>query len=427
MHAEPPHGPVAAYRRAWLPELVTLAVLSLVTALLFGVTDLDIVLMHGFYRPHLANPWPAASRQPWLLLYWSAPWVTASLALAGMALLVTGLVRRRLRRWRTHGLFILVTVAVGPGLIINAILKDHWGRPRPRQIVECGGRLDYVAPLLPADTHGKSFPCGHCSVGFLYGLGWWLWRRRRPLRAIGSLAVGLALGTLLGLGRMAAGGHFPSDIVWSGLIAYGVAHALYYYVLRIPAREDRRAVVYPRLERNPGLRRATVAAAVLLGSGIVFGGLLATPHYRDLADQVRLAELPARPESVEVWVDTLDVEVELTDEPRTEIECAGSIHGFGLPTNRSRATWEVADAPAATLRYRVTLTGWFTDIDGIARIRLPCQNLLRVFVRAERGDIRIVDATGGRIAPGDLPVLDVRSGDGEVQVPARWVEAGRVR
>jgi lipid A 4'-phosphatase len=39
--------------------------------------------------------------------------------------------------------------------------------------------------------------------------------------------LGLAVGFALGLGRMAAGGHFLSDVIWSALLALGLAHALY--------------------------------------------------------------------------------------------------------------------------------------------------------------------------------------------------------
>ncbi len=222
-----PAGPIAAYRRYWLPELAALSALSLVAATVFAATALDIVAARLFYRPELADPWPVASRPVWLLFYKSAPWVTGSLAAAGVALIVAGTVRRTSRLLRLYGIFIMLCVIAGPGLIVNGILKDHWGRPRPRQIVEFGGRLPYAPPLLPAGTHGKSFPCGHCSVGYLFAAGWWLWRRRRPRWAAASLVAGSVLGTLLGIGRMAAGGHFLSDAVWAGLIAFWVAHAFY--------------------------------------------------------------------------------------------------------------------------------------------------------------------------------------------------------
>ncbi len=410
-------GPIAAYRRYWYPELVALAVLAIVTTVLFAVTDLDIAAARRFYHPEFLSAWPVAGRFPWSLFYSSPPWVTGLLAVAGAGMLVAGLVRKASRRLRLYGLFILLCVALGPGLIVNGILKDHWGRPRPRQIVEFGGRLPYTQPLLPVDAHGKSFPCGHCSVGYLYASGWWLWRRRRPPWAAASLATGLVLGTLLGVGRIAAGGHFLSDVVWSGLIALGVAHVLYYYGLRIPAREDSRSTMYPLIERSPRLKRAAIAAAVLLGAGIVVGGMLASPHTADLAARAWWTQFPAAPKTIEVSVDKLNVDLRLVDGPRGEAEWTGYVHSFGLPTNDIDVSWEYEERPVPTLRYRVDLKGCFTDVDGVVRIRLPWQDLNRIIVRVERGDISVADERGGGSATDNLPALDLHTADGRVQQP----------
>lgn len=409
-------GPIAAYRRYWLPELVALGALALVTTVLFSVTDLDIVAARRFYHPELPDPWPVAKRPLWSLFYLSAPWVTGSLAVTGVALLVAGVIRRKSSHLRLYGLFLLLCVAIGPGLIVNGILKDHWGRPRPRQIVELGGRLEYAPPLLPAATHGKSFPCGHCSVGYLYASGWWVWRRHRPRWAEASLATGAVLGTLLGIGRMAAGGHFLSDVVWSGLIALGVAHALYYYGLRIPAREEMRASLYPRIEQSPRRKSAAAAAAILLGAGILLGGALATPHHQDLAAGISPGDLPAAPEAFEVVVDALDVEVRVVDDPSPVIALSGYVHAFGLPTSRIRVSSEFLGEPVPTLRYRVARKGWFTDIDGVLRVRLSCRVLRRIAVRTGRGDIWVDDARGSR-ATCPLPTLDLHTADGRVRAP----------
>jgi hypothetical protein len=119
---------------------------------------------------------------------------------------------------------------------------------------------------------------------------------------------------------------------------------------------------------------------------------------------------------VEVLADTLDVELTLVAEPRAEIECTGYIHGFGMPKNVIRWAWEFEERPVATLRYRVTQKGWFTDIDGVARIRLPVQDLRAIVVRVGRGDISVADATGG-FAAGRLLTLDLQTSDGRVQQP----------
>jgi len=406
-------GPITAYRRYWLPEAVVLAVLIAATIILFAVTDLDIASARWFYHPGRQNPWPVADHALWRFFYNSAPWVTGSLAVAGTVALIAGLLRKEARKYRIYGLFILLCVALGPGLIVNGILKDYWGRARPRQIVEFGGQHHYTQPLVPSTAHGKSFPCGHCSVGYLYGVGWWIWRRRHPKIAALSLLAGLTMGMLLGFGRLAAGGHFLSDNLWSGLIALGTAHVLYYYVLRIPAREDSVSTLYPHIERDRRYRIAAISGAILLGTGILIGGIVANPHYVDLNDRLNLNNYPVRPENLEIRVDRLDVELVLTKERSDEVRCSGNVYGFGLPSNTLRSVWEYEESPIPTLRFRIIEHGWFPDIDGVARIELPQDQLKKVIVRVNQGDIRVAGKDRSKDAV--MPLLDLETKGGRVQ------------
>jgi hypothetical protein len=119
-----------------------------------------------------------------------------------------------------------------------------------------------------------------------------------------------------------------------------------------------------------------------------------------------------------VIADTLDVEILLAAEQDGEIECTGHVHGFGLPTSGIQAKWEFEERPVPILRYRVSTTGWFTDIDGVARIRLPRRGLRKVIVRVTRGDIAVIDESGGGTGPDRLPALDLHTSDGRVHRPA---------
>lgn len=414
MVTNPPQGPILAYRRYWLPELVVLTAAALGAIILFAATDLDIITIRPFYHPGLADPWPVANHPVWSLFYRSAPWVTASLAVAGVGLSIIGVLRERSKRLRLYGLFILLCVAVGPGLIINVVLKDHWGRPRPRQITEFGGRLEYTQPFVPTVSYGKSFPCGHCSVGYLYAVGWWVWRRRRPRLAVASLVSGLILGTLLGIGRMAGGAHFLSDAVWSALLAWGIAHGLYYYALRVPAREDGRAALYPLIVGSRRMKTAVIAAAIFVGLLIIGGGMLANPYYEELRPCKPPSHLSV-PRNLEVLVDQLDVELYLVADTKGEIACSGVVHGFGLPGNEIDSSAEFTDGPVPALRYRVSLKGWFTDIDGVGQFRVPVRDIKTIRVRARRGDITVIDETGGLLTAKGGPAIDLHTTRGRVQ------------
>jgi hypothetical protein len=251
-------------------------------------------------------------------------------------------------------------------------------------------------------------------VGYLYASGWWLWRRKHPKIAALSLIAGITLGTMLGFGRMAAGGHFLSDILWSGLIALGVAHALYYYVLRIPAREDTVSTLYPLIEQNRRYRITAIAGAAILGLGILIGGIVASPQYLDLHYRTRLSDYPMKPDLIEITADKLDVELILVPGERDQVGSSGSLHGFGLPVNELHMYWEYYEQPVPRLRCRVVQRGWFPDLDGLARFTLPGEGLKKIVVRVEQGDIIVNKGLKDREAHCP-PELVLQTSDGTVR------------
>jgi lipid A 4'-phosphatase len=120
--------PTASARR----ELAWLLGLAVVATLIFAVTPLDVAAARLFYRPGALDRWPLARQLPWSVLYRLAPWITASLVLAGLAALAAGLVRGR-SAWRWQGTFLLLCIALGPGLLANVVFKDHCDRPRQQR------------------------------------------------------------------------------------------------------------------------------------------------------------------------------------------------------------------------------------------------------------------------------------------------------
>jgi hypothetical protein len=216
---------------------------------------------------------------------------------------------------------------------------------------------------------------------------------------------------------MAAGGHFLSDTVWAGLISFSAAHVLYYYGLRVPAREDSYSLAHVPVKRHPHLSAVAITALVVLAAAFIGGAVLASWRYADLTARIPLRSFPQAPERVEVVADTLDVEIHLIKEPVTEIECAGDVHGFGLPTDDIQAGWTFENRPIPTLRYRVAERGWYIYIDAVARIRLPWRTLRTVIVRTQHGNISVIDETGGAFAVGPHPTFDLHSADGRTNGP----------
>lgn len=116
------------------------------------------------------------------------------------------------REWN----FLLVCILAGPLVVTNLGFKDHWGRARPRDVVELGGRHGYTPPLHPAHECAKncSFVSGEASSIFTIGFAATI---LFPLKAALLLPLSIAFGSLAGLVRMIEGGHFLSDVVFAGI------------------------------------------------------------------------------------------------------------------------------------------------------------------------------------------------------------------
>lgn len=137
-------------------------------------------------------------------------------------------------------LLVVGSLALGPGLVVNVILKDYWGRARPSTIAQfnAGHQPDrrYTPPLVISDQcpDNCSFPSGHAALGFwTVSLALIAPARRRRAAFAAALGFGLAMGAV----RIAQGGHFLSDVAYSGVIVVGLTTGLQ----RIIRRQHRSA------------------------------------------------------------------------------------------------------------------------------------------------------------------------------------------
>jgi membrane-associated phospholipid phosphatase len=116
-------------------------------------------------------------------------------------------------------LCLIITMALGPGVLTNLVLKDHWGRARPIDITELGGTFRFTPWWDPRGEcpNNCSFVAGEPSGAF-----WTLapaalappqWRL---LAYGGAVAFGVAVGLL----RIGGGGHFFTDVVFAGVLMF---------------------------------------------------------------------------------------------------------------------------------------------------------------------------------------------------------------
>jgi lipid A 4'-phosphatase len=127
-------------------------------------------------------------------------------------------------------LFLFLALLIGPALIANGLLKDHWGRDRPHEIVEFGGTEAFSPALIPQKnpSRNESFVSGDGAFGFylpcfayLVPLGT---RRRLSRRVFWGL---MATGCLFAFSRIAMGSHFLSDNLFATLLMITSAGALH--------------------------------------------------------------------------------------------------------------------------------------------------------------------------------------------------------
>jgi lipid A 4'-phosphatase len=133
------------------------------------------------------------------------------------------------RAWR----YLMLVFVLGPGLLVNAVLKPIWDRARPFQIAEFGGTGHFTPAWVLGDPccGYRSFVSGEMAGAVALAIG--LAAVAKANRGL-SLAVPpiLALTLFTAWQRMAAGRHFLSDIVLAALLILTVGATLHHMLGR---------------------------------------------------------------------------------------------------------------------------------------------------------------------------------------------------
>lgn len=150
---------------------------------------------------------------------------TPIMILGGLAYIAYQLITKKIHpKYSPKNLFYILAVGViGSMVMVNLVFKDNWGRARPSQIIEFDGSKNYTPPLQPASEcdNNCSFVCGHASFGFFFLSLYFLYKRKA------YFYFALFLGSAIGFARMAQGGHFFGDVVFSFFVMYATAYALH--------------------------------------------------------------------------------------------------------------------------------------------------------------------------------------------------------
>lgn len=162
-----------------------------------------------------------------------AEWVITAIAALGFASLAGKLIlpRRRMPMRGRAAALLLVSLALGPGILANVVLKNHWGRARPVDVTQFGGKERFTPwwdPRGPCPLN-CSFIAGEPSGAF-----WTLVPAAVTPPQWRLLAYGAALvfGGGVGVLRMSAGGHFFTDVAFAAVLMFLLGWTLHGLIYR---------------------------------------------------------------------------------------------------------------------------------------------------------------------------------------------------
>jgi undecaprenyl-diphosphatase len=198
--------------------VVLLAVLVVVGGILAFIFLADLV--HEDKTQHLDERILKALRRPdnpKVPVGLSVDTVLDMTALGGVTVmsLLTGAVVVYLLLCRKFSALALVIAAAGGGLLLSLLFKSYFDRPRPE-----------VVPHL-REVHLSSFPSGHSmNSAIIYLTLGSLLARLTPKKVLKIYFISLALllTLMVGISRVYAGEHYPTDVLagWSAGLVWAV-------------------------------------------------------------------------------------------------------------------------------------------------------------------------------------------------------------
>lgn len=237
------HAVPAGRRAGTLPFRITHFALPLAAfvalMLLFSSTSIDVTFAHAWAYDGALQHW-VGQRRWWdeVLLHRGGRDAILLVILALLVTLAMAFCSARVRAARRTAAYVLVTMALGWGLV--GALKQVTNVACPWELQDFGGRRPHAA-LFETRPLGfepaACFPGAHSASGFSLFAFYFAFRDRRPRVARVTLWIALAVGAVFAFGQEARGAHFLSHDVCSAFVAWFIALAT--YSVRRPTRDRR--------------------------------------------------------------------------------------------------------------------------------------------------------------------------------------------
>ncbi len=187
---------------------------AIIGILLIIFPEIDLAISNHFYVPGEGFVY---AKQPWAQAIFNGIPVVSTILTAS---LLVGLIFRFFSKGNTLKspmIFLLIALAIGPGLSVNFLLKENFGRARPHQVTELGGTKEFSRAGHYTDQcqSNCSFSSGHASMGFYFtSFSYIVPAPYQPA----VFVAGALFGGVVGMGRIVQGGHFFSDVIFSFLV-----------------------------------------------------------------------------------------------------------------------------------------------------------------------------------------------------------------
>ena len=228
--------------RRWVLSAIAVGAVAGLVFAIFPQWDLAIP---GWFFDPVRGDFPLAIRWFPNLIRSIGHWTTLLIVLAAGGSLLAKILFPRTKALLSPriALFLVCSFAIGPGLIVNGILKPTWARPRPAFVQEFGKQQTFE-PWWKSGGECRSncsFVSGDAAEAF------WLLAPAsvtppsiRPVAEVAVLGFAVAISSL----RVVFGRHFPTDVIFAGVIVVIVIAACRSVFLRMDDNKIER-----RLER----------------------------------------------------------------------------------------------------------------------------------------------------------------------------------
>jgi lipid A 4'-phosphatase len=221
-------------------QIIYVAISSVIAVVFLFNPQIDLYVAGQFYneKRNMISDEPVkfgfflSDHPVFVFLHESVRYVTITTAVFLLSMLGLNYLKKKdfLGLTKRKLIYIILCLAIGPGLVVNAIFKDNWGRARPHQTEIFGGTKEFTPPFIIADQCERncSFTSGDPSVGFFFfAFAFAIHNRRKQFAALA-----MTLGTIYGVTRVVQGAHFFSDVIFSGIFVFGICYVLAKLILK---------------------------------------------------------------------------------------------------------------------------------------------------------------------------------------------------